>query len=87
MAELDFQCSVCGASFRPGGLNEKGKCVECEKAYPTAKSKLDAMRLGQPEIHLNEDMTEEVVRRICKEEIQKYIEGIKNAAKSDKGGK
>ena len=87
MANIDTQCAVCSASFRPENLNEKGKCTECEKAYPSAKNKLEAMALAQPELRLNEDITEEVVRRIAKEEIQKYVEGVKNAAKEDKGGK
>uniref|UniRef100_A0A6M3IG33 Uncharacterized protein n=1 Tax=viral metagenome TaxID=1070528 RepID=A0A6M3IG33_9ZZZZ len=89
MASIDLQCAVCSASFRPGDLNEKGKCKECEKAYPSAKNKLEAMALSQPELRLNEEITEEVVRRIAKEEIHKYVEGVKNAAKEEKpkGGK
>ena len=87
MANIDLQCSVCNQSFRPDGLNEKGKCVDCEKAYPSAKNRLEAMALSQPELHLNEEITEEVVRKIAKEEIHKYVEGVKNAAKDDKGGK
>lgn len=84
---IDTQCCICNASFKPENLNDKGKCVECEKAFPSAKNKRDAMQLTRPELHLNEEITEEVVRKIAKEEIQKYVEGVKNAAKSDKGGK
>ena len=87
MASIDHQCCICNASFRPENLNEKGKCKGCEKAYPSAKNKLEAMALTQPELRLNEEITEEVVRRIAKEEIHKYVEGVKNAAKADKGGK
>jgi len=88
MASIDHQCAICNASFRPENLNEHGKCKGCEKTYPTAKNKMEAMALSQSELRLNEEITEEVVRRIAKEEVQKYVEGVKQAAKEDtKGGK
>ena len=88
MSSIDHQCAVCSVSFKPENLNDKGKCVDCEKAFPSAKNKLDAMALTQPELHLNEEITEEVVRRIAKEEIHKYMGGAKEVAKPEtKGGK
>ena len=83
MASIDLQCAICSASFRPGDLNEKGKCKECEKQYPSASNKLEAMALSQPELHLNEEMTEEVVRRIAKEEIHKYMSTVTNLSEKE----
>lgn len=87
MSSIDLQCSICSASFRPGDLNEKGKCTECEKAYPSAKNKMEAMTLAQPELHLNEEITEEVVRRIAKDEIHNYMSAVTDTKKETKGGK
>ena len=81
-----MQCCICNASFKPESLNEKGKCKECEKQYPSAKNKLEAMQLSRPELKLNEEITEEVVRRIAKEEIHKYMSKVTEPSKKEAKG-
>lgn len=90
MANINLQCAICSGSFdsnvtsksgKPCGLNKDGICVDCEKLYPGAKTKLEAMQLSRPELKLNEEITEEVVRRIAKEEIHKYMSKVTEPSK------
>jgi hypothetical protein len=69
MADLDFQCCICEASFRPGTLDKAGKCPSCAEQFPTVKNKIEAMALNKPEIHLGKKLTEPDVRRIVREEM------------------
>jgi hypothetical protein len=78
MATIDFQCSICEASFREGLLNKHGKCPSCEKEYPTVKTKAEAMALNRPEINLDAEMTEDRVRQIAKQEINEALFGAKS---------
>jgi len=63
------RCCICGADFRPGTLDEDGKCSSCRAAFPTVKTKKDAMALNQPNINLGQKLDAEGVRQIVREEL------------------
>lgn len=71
MATIELKCCICEATFQPGVLNEKGKCPSCEVAYPSAKTRKDAMSLNQPELHMGNELTIDMVREIVREEFRK----------------
>ena len=77
MASIDLKCCICEATFQPGVLNKLGKCPTCEVEYPTAKDLKDAMSLNQPELHMGNELTVDMVREIVREELGKGL------AKSD----
>jgi len=70
--DIIHKCCVCEADFRPGALDENGKCPICRVEYPTAKNKKEAMALNRPEIHLGEKLDAEKVRQIVKEELNAF---------------
>jgi len=70
--DIIHKCCVCEADFRPGALDENGKCPICRVEYPTVKSKKEAMALNRPEIHLGERLDAEKVRQIVKEELNAF---------------
>jgi len=70
--DIIHKCCVCEADFRPGALDENGKCPICRVEYPTAKNKKEAMALNRPEIHLGERLDAEKVRQIVKEELNAF---------------
>lgn len=80
MADIITRCCICEADFRPGSLDKAGKCVVCREKYPTVKNKQEAMALNQPNIHLGEKVTAEMVRQIIKEELN----GFKAELEADK---
>jgi len=70
--DIIHKCCVCEADFRPGALDENGKCPICRAEYPTVKNKKEAMALNRPEIHLGERLDAEKVRQIVKEELNAF---------------
>ena len=72
MAEIIHKCCVCEADFRPGSLDENGKCSSCAKEFPTVKNKKEALLLNRPEINLGERLTAEGVRQIVREELNEF---------------
>jgi len=72
MSDIIHKCCLCGNDFRPGGLDENGKCVSCAKSFPTAKTKEEMMALNRPDINLGEKLTIEKVRQIVKEELNEF---------------
>ena len=70
--DIVHKCCVCDADFRPGGLDENGKCAICRVEYPTAKSKKEALALNRPEIHLGKTLDVDGVRQIVKEELNAF---------------
>jgi len=81
--DIIHKCCVCEADFRPGALDENGKCPICRVEYPTAKNKKEAMALNRPEIHLGEKVDVEKVRQIVKEELNAFKAEQAAAAKVD----
>lgn len=70
--DLVHRCCICEADFRPGTLDENGKCSSCRVEYPTVKNKTEAMALNRPEIHLNKKLDAEDVRQIVREELNAF---------------
>lgn len=66
------KCCICEADFRPGTLDKDGKCSSCRVAFPTVKTKKDAMALNRPDINLSEKLTAEGVRQIVREELNEF---------------
>jgi len=81
MASIDLRCCFCGASFQPGVLNELGKCPKCELEYPGVKTLKEAMSLNQPELHMGNELTVDMVREIIREELGKGLAQSAMAAK------
>lgn len=73
MVSIDFKCAICEASFRHGVLDKHGKCPSCAKEFPEAKTRLEAMAMNKPEIHLNPELNEDRVRQIVKEELDRIL--------------
>lgn len=69
MSDIDFRCSICEASFKPGVIDKDGKCPACAEQYPTVKNKMEAMALSQPNLHLGKKLDEKRVREIVREEL------------------
>ena len=83
MSDIIQKCCVCENDFRPGSLGKDGKCVSCQKAFPTVKTKAEAMALNRPEIHLGEKVTADTVRQIVKEELNEFKAVLKAEQKVD----
>jgi len=77
MANIEHKCCFCSGTFQPGVLNELGKCPTCEVAYPGIKTLKEAMGLNQPELHMGNEMTVDMVREIVREELAKRCD-VKN---------
>lgn len=86
--DLVHRCCICEADFRPGSLDKDGKCSSCQVEYPTVKTKVDAMALNRPEIHLGKKLDAEGVRQIVREELnafkaeQQVTDKVDNMAKA-----
>lgn len=70
--DIVHKCCICEDDFWPGSLDSSGKCSSCAKAFPTVKSKKEAMALNHPEINLDDKLTVEKVRHIIKEELNAF---------------
>lgn len=81
--DIIHKCAVCEADFRPGALDKDGKCLSCREAFPTVKTKAEAMALNRPEIHLGEKVDGEKVRQIIKEELNEFKAVLKAEQKVD----
>jgi DNA repair exonuclease SbcCD ATPase subunit len=66
------RCAICEADFRPGTLDEDGKCSSCRVKFPTVKSKQEAMALNRPDINLGDKLTDEKIRQIIREELNAF---------------
>ena len=63
------RCEFCKADFRPGIL-KKGKCVECEKAYPGAESMKEWKDKQNPALKENEAAMRKSVTKILHETLE-----------------
>ena len=91
MSDIIQKCCVCEGDFRPGGLDENGKCASCRVEFPTVKNKKEALALNRPELHLGKTLDAEGVRQIVKEELNAFKAeqkidrmAVARAAKQDK---
>ena len=82
MANIELKCCICEAGFQPGVLNKAGKCPTCEVLYSSAKDRKAAMALNQPELHMGNEMTIDMVREIVREELGKGLAKSDMAAKA-----
>lgn len=64
-------CNFCKAEFKPGALNERGKCFQCEKLWPNLD---DRAELNKDE---KEKENEGRMKNVIRKEVEAYLLELK----------
>lgn len=80
---MEEKCVICEGVFYPGALKD-GKCKECQKSFPNASTRLEALQQTTPVKQRVTNLNEERVRQIIQEELAKFAQAQYNAKEAAK---